>query len=322
MTILDVENLTVEYITPYGIIKAVNNVSFSIDVGESVCLIGESGSGKSTIAQAILRTLPPNTKISGKILLDGINILEIDEKSLEMIRGSKISAVFQDPVASFSPFFKIGQHLMDIVRAKLGINDEKKAREMILDIFKRIKIPDPERVFNAYPHELSGGMLQRVAISAAIITRPKIVVADEPTSNLDVTVQLYILNLLKSLIKEYSTSLLFITHHLGVASYICNKFIILFKGFIVEYGDAQSIIKEPLHPYTYLLMNSVPRIRKHVEITGLNISTAYDSLNISGGCPYKFRCSYATNKCNDDIPLVRAKHNHYVRCILYGNRVT
>jgi len=322
MAILNVENLTVEYITPYGIIKAVNNVSFSVDIGDSICLIGESGSGKSTIAHAILRTLPPNTKIFGKIFIDGINILELDEKSLEMIRGSKISAIFQDPTASFSPFFKVGQHLMDIVRIKLGISDVEKAKKIIIDMFKKVKIPDPERVFNAYPHELSGGMLQRVAISAAIITNPKIIVADEPTSNLDVTVQLHILNLLKSLIKEYSTSLLFITHHLGVASYICNKFIILFRGVIVESGNAKAIIEEPLHPYTKLLMNSVPKIRKYIGKLGLDTSIVYESSDTSTGCPYRSRCNYVTNECYKDVPLVMAKDDHYVRCILYGNGTT
>jgi len=317
---LEVEHLTVDYITLNGLVRAVNDVSFALSTGESLCLIGESGSGKSTIAQAILKTLPPNVRVTGRILIEGANILELDDASLESIRGSKVSAIFQDPVTSFSSYFRIGEQIIDIVKTKLNLTDLSKAKDMIIDLFRKLRIPDPERVFYAYPHELSGGMLQRVAIAAALITKPKILIADEPTSNLDVVVQLHILNLLKELVKEYELSTLFITHHLGVASYICNRFIILFKGVVVEEGDAREIIENPLHPYTKLLLSSILRVKEQARTSLPEVSSNTKLQDAEKGCPYKPRCIYASDKCDGYIPLFNVKPSHSVRCILYGDR--
>ena len=319
---LVVENLTIHYYTLEGIVKAVRNVSFSVERGESICLVGESGSGKSTIGLAIVGALPANARVvSGKILVNNVNILELDQKELEKIRGKEVSIIFQDPAASFNPLFTIGQILSDVIRHKLGIDDKKKLKEKALEALKMVGLPDPERVYNSYPHELSGGMLQRAAIAVAISTNPKILVADEPTTMLDVTLQAQILDLLQHLRKKLGLALVFITHNLGVAAAICDKVLVIYAGSTVEFGPADEVLSNPLHPYTRKLIECVPRSSVKVGRLKHIPGSLPDLRRLPPGCVFEPRCEEALGICKMKLPkLVEVKSGHFVACHRCTNR--
>ena len=316
---LVVENLTIHYYTVDGVIKAVRDVSFDVERGEAVCLVGESGSGKSTIGLAIAGILPENARIiNGKILVDGINILELSERELEKIRGREVSMIFQDPAASFNPLFTVGQLLSDIIRYKLGIEDKEELRKRVIEALKIVALPDPERIFNSYPHELSGGMLQRVAIAAALLTNPKIFIADEPTTMLDVTLQFQILNLLQAIRRKFNIAILFITHNLGVAAMICDRIIVIYAGTIVEIGPTNDILRNPLHPYTKKLIESIPRTSAKISRLKYLAGSLHDLREIPRGCIFRPRCDEAFEMCEIETPkLIEIKPRHHVACHKY-----
>lgn len=316
---LIVNNLTIYYYTLEGVIKAVRNVSFSIERGESLCLVGESGSGKSTIGLAVAGALPENAKIvSGEILLNGINLLDFDQKQLEDIRGNEVSMIFQDPASSFNPLFTIGQVISDVMTHKLKLNDEEKVKKKALEALRIVGLPDPERVYNSYPHELSGGMLQRAAIAIAISTNPKLLIADEPTTMLDVTLQAQILDLLKTLRERLSLTLLFITHNLGVAAAICDKTLVIYAGSTVEVGPTEEVLLKPLHPYTRRLIASVPRTSVRTGKLPYIRGSLPDLRDIPPGCIFASRCDEAFEACNvKEPPLVEVNPGHLVACHKY-----
>jgi len=319
---LVVENLTIHYYTLEGIVKAVRNVSFSVERGESVCLVGESGSGKSTIGLAIVGALPANARIiSGKILVSGVNVLELDQKELEKIRGKEVSIIFQDPAASFNPLFTIGQILSDVIKHKLGIDDKEKLKKKALEALRIVGLPDPERVYNSYPHELSGGMLQRAAIAVAVSTNPKILVADEPTTMLDVTLQAQILDLLQDLRKKLGLALVFITHNLGVAATICDRILVIYAGSTVEFGPVDEVLLNPLHPYTRKLIECVPRSSVRVGRLKYIPGSLPDLRKLPPGCVFEPRCEEALEICKMKPPeLVEVKPGHFVACHKYPNK--
>ncbi len=321
--VLLVRDLTVVYKTLEGTLYAVDSVSFDIEKGESLCLVGESGSGKSTIALAIMRALPTNAYIydKSKIILNGVDLLRLSKEEFSKIRGKEISIIFQDPAASFNPLFTIGETIMDVLRHNLGIKDKNKLREMALKALKEAGLPDVERVFNSYPHELSGGMLQRASIAIAISVQPSLLIADEPTTMLDVTLQAQILDTLKELKDKMNLSILFITHNLGVAAYICDKILVIYAGRALEYGPTFDVLKNPLHPYTIKLIKSVPRISIKQGKLPFIPGSLPDLRNPPKGCIFAPRCDEAMDICFKKKPeFVEARPGHLVRCHKY-NRV-
>lgn len=258
--ILKVNNLTVSYRTLRGKVKAVENVSFNLGKGKILAVVGETGSGKTTIGLATLRILPPNAVIEkGEIWFNGKNILDLDEDAMRKLRGKEISIIFQEPKITLNPVLKIGEQIAEVPIEHLGL-DKKEAYRLARKMLERTGVPDPDRVMNSYPHELSGGMAQRVVISIAMILRPKLLVADEPTSALDVSVQAQVLDLIQELVRETGTSVIFITHDLSLAAEIADEILVMYYGKVVEYGDVFEVFKSPKHPYTRALLNAIPRI--------------------------------------------------------------
>jgi oligopeptide/dipeptide ABC transporter ATP-binding protein len=319
--LLKIKNLSIYYYTSEGIIKAIRNVDLELRKGEVICIVGESGSGKSTLGLAIVRALPVNAKImSGSIIFEGKDILNLKEDELQIYIRKSISMVFQDPAASLNPLFTIGEHMKDVIKNTLDMTDEKKIYEICENILKRVGLPDPQRIFRSYPHELSGGMLQRVCIAIALISRPKLLIADEPTSMLDVTIQAQILKLLKELKREIGLSMLFITHNLGIASEIADRIVIMYAGKILEDGLVEEIFKNPLHPYTIKLLEAIPRVTKKMyrikEIPGM----LPDLRNPPHGCPFVERCEFAKSKCYTSMPkFIEITPTHKVACYNYYN---
>lgn len=319
-TLLKVENLSVNYYTMEGVIKALRDINLIIRKSETVCIVGESGSGKSTLGLAIVRALPSNAKIvSGRILYEGRDVLKLTSNELKDYVGRSVSMIFQDPTVSLNPLFTIGEQMTDIIKSVLGINDEKKVVELMETMFKKVGLPDPQRISRSYPHELSGGMLQRASISMALVTNPKLLIADEPTTMLDVTLQAQILELLKKLKEELGLSMLFITHNLGVASEIADRIVIMYAGKILEDGPAEEIFTNPLHPYTIRLLESIPRV--HVKVNRLKSipGTLPDLRNPPLGCPFVDRCEFVKPHCFIKMPkFIEINPNHKVACFNYS----
>jgi len=319
--LLSVNDLTIYYYTLEGIIKAVRNVSFQINRGESVCLVGESGSGKSTIGLAIAMSLPQNARIvGGRIIYNNVNLLDLNEEEKRKYRGKEISIIFQDPAATLNPLFSIGEQISDVIMYHLNIKRHE-AIEQAKKILKRVGLPDPERIIKLYPHELSGGMLQRVSIAIALSTNPKILIADEPTTMLDVTLQAQILELLSKLKDEFGLSMLFITHNLGVAAEICEKIIVMYAGMIVEEGSVDEVLLNPLHPYTKKLLESVPRAQIKVEKLKHIPGAIPDLRFVPHGCPFADRCDERMEICTKEIPkFINVNPGHKVACVKYYSR--
>ena len=315
--ILKVKNLHVNYYTLEGVIKAVRGLSFELRKGESLCIVGESGSGKSTVGLTIIRALPSNAIIaSGEVVLNDINILSLSEEEMtNKIRGKKISMIFQDPAASFNPLFTIGQTLSDVVKHHLGIKNKEELRNHVLKMLRTVGLPDPERVYRSYPHELSGGMLQRAAIAVALSTNPEVLIADEPTTMLDVTLQAQILELLKKLKKEFNLSMIFITHNLGVAAEVCDKILVMYAGVLFEEGPCDEVLLKPAHPYTKKLLECVPRAHRRVGRLRYIPGTLPDPKNLPIGCPFAPRCEDVMDICRKALPgMIEIKPNHRVAC--------
>jgi len=323
MALLEINNLSIVYRTPFGIVKALDDVSLSLDKGESLAVVGESGSGKSTLALAIARLLPPNARyVSGSIIFDGIDILRLSESEFRKIRGTGIFMVFQEPFTSLNPVYKAKDQLLEALRIRYEregvVFDESKAINEIISVLRDVRMPDPELIIERYPHQLSGGQIQRVMIAMGLLMRPKLYIADEPTSALDVTVQAQLLKLLKDLKREYGISILFITHDIAVASVIGDRIAVLYAGQLMELGDTKSVIYDPRHPYTKALLNSVPRISKYEGKLPIIGGSVPNLLNPPSGCRFHPRCPYATDVCKKEVPKIIKVNNTYVRCHLYG----
>ncbi|MEM1677124.1 MAG: ABC transporter ATP-binding protein [Nitrososphaerota archaeon] len=316
--ILQVENLTIDYVVLDGIIKAVRNVSFTINEGEVVCLVGESGSGKTTVGLAISRALPENAIIrEGRIIFKGRDLLNLEIRDKSTIED-EVMMIFQDPAATLNPLFKVGEIFSDVIKHHLKLSDQLKIREKALEFLKAVELPDPERIFNSYLHELSGGMLQRVIIAITLSVNPKLLIADEPTTMLDVTLQAQILDLLINLKKKFGLSILFITHNLSIAAEIGDRIIVMYGGEIVEEASSEELLKNPLHPYTKGLLECIPKT--HIKYSKLKSipGMIFDLRNPPLGCVFVDRCIEATDLCRKDKPrLIEFLKNHKVACHLY-----
>jgi peptide/nickel transport system ATP-binding protein len=316
--ILEVENLQTAFRTDRGEVISVEGVSFRLKPGETVGIVGESGCGKSVTSLSIMRLLGKNGYIrSGAIRLDGVNLVDLSESGLRHIRGSELAMIFQDPMTSLNPVFTIGNQLAESIMLHLKLK-KKQALQHALEMLKKVGIPRAEDILIAYPHELSGGMRQRVMIAMALSCKPKLLIADEPTTALDVTIQAQILHLMKELQQGSDTAIMLITHDLGVVAEMADKVIVMYAGQVVEEADVFTLFENPLHPYTQGLIASVP----HLELDGdeelASIPGTVPSLqHMPAGCRFHARCSYATDKCTaQPPPLLEADSGHSVRCWL------
>jgi peptide/nickel transport system ATP-binding protein len=327
--VLEVEDLRVHFPLDEGTVRAVDGVSFSVEPGKTLGIVGESGSGKSVIGQAILRIVPPPGRIvQGKILLRSDNhhgnptqmdLATIDPHSSEArkIRGHDIAMIFQEPMNSFSPVHTIGSQIIEALRIHADVSQEE-ARNRATEMLGKVGIPQPEHRIDAYPHELSGGMRQRAMIAMALVCNPRILIADEPTTALDVTIQAQILELLKQLQEEFGMAILFISHNLGVIAEISDEVLVIYFGRVMEHAPVEVLFKDPLHPYTRALLKSVPGIDTPVRTQLATIEgTLPDPFEEIAGCPFSARCNQCRGDthCRDDqYELTKVAEHHYVSC--------
>jgi len=319
--LLRVTDLSLDYVSPQGIVHALNGVDLSLRRSQLLGIVGESGSGKSTLAYALIRLLPRNALVrSGEVIFDGMSLLDAPEGKLKDIRGKRISMVFQDPMTSLNPLFKVKDQISRVLELHRGVN-KKEAIRLATDFLKAVELPDPEQVLDSYPFQLSGGMQQRVMIAMALSTQPDLIIADEPTSAVDATIQVQILELLSRLRREHQFSMLFITHSLEVVSAVCDSVGVMYAGSMVETGSVSDIFSSPKHPYTQALMAAIPKPRKSTsEPKRLqSISGAPpDLLSLPPGCKFHPRCPYAFDRCRTEDPAFRrVGPGHEAACHLY-----
>ena len=316
--LLEIKNLSVEFRSPEGTAHALNGLSLSLEKGESLGIVGESGSGKSTTAYAIMQLLPASARISsGEILLNGRDLLRMSPKDLRAIRGRDISMIFQDPMQCLDPSFSIAYQLIETIQAHENISKQD-AKNASLQMLKRVGIHDAEDVMGRYQYELSGGMRQRVMIAMALLTHPRLLIADEPTTALDVTIQDQILQLLKSYAKEEDMSMLFITHSFGVVADVCDRVAVLYGGRLCELGSVSQLFYEPSHPYTEGLLSAVPSMDSDKTAPLRSIEGSPVSVfDPPKGCPFAARCSKATERCFTELPkAAELAPGHISSCFL------
>jgi oligopeptide/dipeptide ABC transporter ATP-binding protein len=305
--LLSVRELEVGFATGGGLLGAVRGVSFDIEPGEVVAIVGESGSGKSVTAQTILGlTDSPNARIEGSVRFDGEELLGADERRLRAVRGARIAMVFQDPMTSLNPVHRVGAQIVEGIRAHRALS-EREARRLAVEMLDSVGIPDPAQRFEAYPHELSGGMRQRAMIAMALVLEPQLLIADEPTTALDVTVQAQILDLLARLNRERNLATLLITHDLGVVAEVADRVLVMYAGRVVEEGGLEEIFYDPQHPYTWGLLGSLPRLDRPSPNRLAQIPGAPPSLlDLSRGCSFRPRCPHAFDRC-PQLPDLEAR---------------
>ncbi|MGH3277448.1 MAG: ABC transporter ATP-binding protein [Streptosporangiaceae bacterium] len=302
MNVLDVSDLHVEIATRAGLVRAVDGVSLQVPRGEAMGLVGESGSGKSMTLRAILGVLPPEARISaGQVLLDGVDLVPLTSAALNRVRGPKLAMIFQEPMSALNPVMRVGWQIAEGPRVHLGYGRSKAAARAV-ELMRRVGIPDPERRLRAYPHELSGGIRQRVMIAIALSCDPEVILCDEPTTALDVTIQDQILRLLAKLCRESGVSLLFVTHDLPVVAQLCQSLAVMYGGQIVEQGGVGEIFAQPCHPYTLGLLRSAPDV-EHVLASLVPIPGSPPSLiTPPAGCRFHPRCGFAAADCVEQAP--------------------
>lgn len=318
--VIRVQGLKTFFVSEMGVIRAVNDVSFSLSRQKILALVGESGCGKSVTALSLLRliSIPPG-KIMGEVLFEGMNLLSLPESELNKIRGSKIGMIFQDPMTALNPVFTIGYQIAEAV-LRHGMTDRQRVKEYVLELLSQVSIPSPQRVYESYPHQLSGGMRQRALIAMAISCEPRLLIADEPTTALDVTVQAHILQLLKDLQEKTGLSILFITHDFRVVAEVADEVAVMYAGQIVEKAPVSEIFDSPLHPYTQALLNSIPGIasdafegKRLKAIPGI----VPNLLDLPPGCAFYARCPRAFSSCGFQNPPIFSVGNRGVRCWLF-----
>ena len=319
MTLLSVRSLTTEFKSGGRWLQAVSGVSFDLHPGEILGLVGESGCGKSTTAYSIMRLLPKNARVaSGEVKLNNFKLLDMTDDDLRHVRGSQLSMIFQDPMTALDPVFTVGDQVIETLQEHLGLNQHE-ARDRTLALFRQVGIPAPEQRLTAYPHQFSGGMSQRIALAIAISCSPQVLIADEPTTALDVTIQAQILHLIRQLLVEGQESgVLLITHDLGVVAQVCDRVAVMYAGEIVEVGDVHSIFNKPLHPYTQALLNALPT-RQIAPGQLENIHGRVPRLaDRPSGCRFHPRCKHVRDVCSEQLPpKIKISPNQEVACVLY-----
>jgi oligopeptide/dipeptide ABC transporter ATP-binding protein len=314
--VLEVDDLRTYFKTRWGTVKAVDGVSFSLRRGEVLGIVGESGSGKSVTVLSLMRLvpIPPGQIVGGKIILDGEDLLQIPEREMSKLRGSKIGLIIQDPMTSLNPVFTIGNQVSEAIKIHQDI-PKKRVLERTLDVLRKVNIPAAESRVRDYPHQMSGGMRQRVVGAISISCEPTVLIADEPTTSLDVTIQAQYLRLLKDLQRDSNMALIFITHDFGIVAKMCDQVAVMYAGKIVEHGSVRDIFNQPSHPYTEALLASVPKLEEDVDrlysIEG-QPPTLHD---LPQGCPFAPRCQYTMDRCREEYPPeVIASAGHSASC--------
>jgi len=315
--LLEIEDLSIHFFVEEGTVTAVNDLTFSIKAGETIGLVGETGAGKTTTALGIMSLVqsPPGMVVNGKILFEGRNLLELSESEMRKIRGSSISMIFQDPMTSLNPVIPVRDQIAEVLLLHENLNATQaifRAEEMLEKVGIR-----KERS-KEFPHQFSGGMRQRVVIAIALACNPKLLIADEPTTALDVTIQAQVLELMKELKVEFNTSMIMITHDLGIVAEICDKVAIMYAGSVVETADKYELFKNAKHPYTIGLFNSIPDIEGDEDRLKPIKGLMPDPMNLPAGCPFHPRCDKAMPHCSEVVPKrTEVEHGHFVRCLLY-----
>ncbi|MDD4694133.1 MAG: ABC transporter ATP-binding protein [Firmicutes bacterium] len=318
--ILTVENLKTYFKTPNGIVKAVDGISFHLDKGETLALVGESGCGKSVTAQSILGLIKvPPAKLTGSVVFKGQELVGLSDDKYRDIRGMQISMIFQEPMSAFDPLYTIGQQLMEIAKVHMPWSYQE-AKQRIIDSLRLVHIPEPEKRYSEYPHEMSGGMLQRIMIAMALLPSPELIIADEPTTALDVTIQAQVLNLMQELQDSYNGSMIFITHDLGIVAEIADRVHVMYAGKIVEKASVIDLFENPLHPYTKGLLTS--RVKREYKKEGKDLPYIKGHVpkasEFSTGCRFHSRCTYATETCKTTMPPeIETEKGHRVACFLF-----
>ncbi len=304
MALIEVKDLGVQFKTNDGVVYAVNGINFALDRGQTLGIVGESGSGKSQSVLAMMGLLARNGKASGQALYAGRDLLTMKPAELNRIRGNRVAMIFQDPMTSLNPYLTVERQMTEVLQFHKGL-DRKAARKRSIKLLDAVKIPDAARRIDMYPHEFSGGMRQRVMIAMALLCEPEVLIADEPTTALDVTVQAQILGLLRDLQRDFGTAIVLITHDLGVVAGLCDQVMVLYGGRVMEQGSAQDIFYHASHPYTVGLLGAVPRLDQEdaelVAIPGAPPNMA----RLPKGCPFSERCTLAGTDCHDTMPLLR-----------------
>lgn len=321
--LLEVKDLTTEFTSDFGKSIPVDQVSFHVEEGEVVCFVGESGCGKSITSLSIMGLLGNSgTVVNGSAFFDGKNLLSLSEKEFNKVRGKQISMIYQDPMTSLNPSFTIGNQLMEVIRIHMDIS-KARARAIALEMLEKVGLPDGSKIMKKYPHMLSGGMCQRVMIAMALCCNPKLLIADEPTTALDVTIQAQIMDLLKSLQKELNMSLILITHDMGLVAQMADRVIVMYAGQIVEEAPVKELFENPVHPYTRALLKTIPTIeddenRRLFSIPG-RVPEHYDQIK---GCRFADRCAYKCSACEEKQLDYKFGQRHTAKCAVMKERGT
>lgn len=319
--LLEVKNLKTYFYTDDGVVKSVDDVSFNVKRGKTLGVVGESGCGKSITSLSIMQLVetPPGKIVNGEILYEGEDLLKKSKDEMRKIRGGEIAMIFQEPMTSLNPVFTVGQQIMEALTLHTDL-DKAAAKERAIEMLKLVKIPLPEKRFNEYPHQLSGGMRQRVMIAMALSCNPKLLICDEPTTALDVTIQAQILDLINELKEKLGTSVMMITHDLGVIAEVADDVMVMYAGKIVEYGDADAIFETPRHPYTRGLMDCIPKLtdEDHVRLSVIDgMVPSFDEM--PKGCAFCPRCTEAKTICHEKMPELVEVDGQLVRCFKYSD---
>lgn len=318
MSILNVKDLVIEFKTDEGIVHAVNGVTFSLEKGETLGLVGETGAGKTTTALGIMRLVPnpPGKILSGSVEFEGVDLMTQSEKAMQKIRGDKITMIFQDPMTALNPILTVGSQIYEVVKLHNPQMSKKEAQQRAMEMLEIVGIP-AER-YEEYPHQFSGGMKQRVVIAIALACNPALLIADEPTTALDVTIQAQVLAMMQDLREKFNTSMILITHDLGVVAETCDKVAVMYAGRIVEYGTLEEIYNHTKHPFTQGLFDSIPSLTQKTRRLNPIEGLTPDPTNLPKGCPFHPRCTRANERCRTVVPQnTEVRPGHFVSCILY-----
>ena len=321
-TLLSIKNLKTHFYSAGKVVRALDGVSLDIEEGEAFGVVGETGCGKSVTALSVLRLIPtpPGKIVEGEIHFKGRDLLKLPEDGMRSVRGKEISMIFQEPMTSLNPVFRIGDQMVEVIMLHQGL-DKSRALDKAVEMLEKVHIPDSQRVIRQFPHQLSGGMRQRVMIAMELSCHPSLLIADEPTTALDVTIQAQILRLIKEMRKEFHTSILLITHDLGVVAELCDRVAVMYAGLIVEQADVEEIFSSPRHPYTQGLWGAIPLIDQEKESLAVIPGNVPDLSNPPGGCKFHPRCSFRFDLCDQTPPpLFQTSPGHFVSCFLYGEK--
>jgi len=316
---LQLEDLTVCFHLKRGQLTAIDGVTLAVQRGETFGLVGESGSGKTVTARSVMRLIPipPGEIVRGRILFEGTNIFEHSAQQMRELRGKKIAMVFQEPMSALNPVFTVGKQIADALRTNLGMS-KKEAKARVIELLQLVGIPSPASRYNNYVHEFSGGMRQRVMLAMALSCNPTFLIADEPTTALDVTIQATILELIRSMIERFNMSLIFITHNLGVVAHTCDTIGVMYASHLVELGTTNELFANPLHPYTVGLLNSIPRLDTTTKYLTPITGSVCNMLQPPQGCKFHPRCAHAMDICTQEVPpLKEVAPGHFVACHLH-----